>query len=131
MPVGPAEFPGTFLGPVISKPAQDRILKLIQAGRAEAQLAWQGDVPADTNACYVPPTIFSHVSSSSFLFREEIFGPVLAVTQAKDFDQHLQIRSVCPFCLRSLSHVTRRAFGSSVQGFVQESTQICVRPLSS
>src|SRR5262249_55948789 len=50
MIVGPAEHPGTMIGPVISKAAQERILKLIEAGRSEAKLLWQGKAPDDPNA---------------------------------------------------------------------------------
>ncbi|HWX18851.1 MAG TPA: proline dehydrogenase family protein [Candidatus Binatia bacterium] len=99
MRVGPAEVPGTVLGPVISRDAQQRILAIIQAGKAEAKLAWQGAVPDEPNACYVPPTIFTDVPPTSRLFREEIFGPVLAVTKAKDFDEALALANDSEFAL--------------------------------
>ena len=56
-------------------------------------------VPSDSNACYVPPTIFSEVPPSSRLFREEIFGPVLAVSRAKDFDHALALANDSEFAL--------------------------------
>jgi RHH-type proline utilization regulon transcriptional repressor/proline dehydrogenase/delta 1-pyrroline-5-carboxylate dehydrogenase len=99
MRVGPSEVPGTMLGPVISREAQQRILGVIEGGKKEAKLAWQGCVPADPNACYVPPTIFTDVPPNSRLFREEIFGPVLAVSQAKDFDQALELANASEFAL--------------------------------
>jgi RHH-type proline utilization regulon transcriptional repressor/proline dehydrogenase/delta 1-pyrroline-5-carboxylate dehydrogenase len=99
LPVGPAEQPGTVIGPVISRDAQQRILSIIETGKKEAKLAWQGSVPNDPNACYVPPTIFTDVPSTSRLFREEIFGPVLAVTKAKDFDQALALANESEFAL--------------------------------
>lgn len=99
MRVGPPETPGNILGPVISREAQQRILKMIETGRGEAKLAWQGRVPEDPNACYVPPTIFTNVPSGSRLFREEIFGPVLAVTKAKDFDEALELANESEFAL--------------------------------
>src|ERR1035441_3920666 len=89
--VGPAEAPGNIIGPVINRDAQQRILAVIEAGKKDATLAWQGAVPDDPNACYVPPTIFTDVPSSSRLFREEIFGPVLAVSRTKDFDAALAL----------------------------------------
>ena len=54
-------------------------------------------MPDDPNACYVPPTIFTEVPSTSHLFREEIFGPVLAVTKAKDFEQALALANDSDF----------------------------------
>jgi len=97
--VGPAEEPGAMLGPVINREAQQRILAVIDAGRHEAKLAWQGAVPNDPNACYVPAAIFTDVPPSSRLFREEIFGPVLAVTKARDFDQALALANDSDFAL--------------------------------
>jgi RHH-type transcriptional regulator, proline utilization regulon repressor / proline dehydrogenase / delta 1-pyrroline-5-carboxylate dehydrogenase len=97
--IGPAEVPGNILGPVISREAQQRIRAMIEAGKEEATLAWQGAVPDDPNACYVPPTIFTDVPPSSRLFREEIFGPVLAVTRAKDFAAALALANDSEFAL--------------------------------
>jgi RHH-type proline utilization regulon transcriptional repressor/proline dehydrogenase/delta 1-pyrroline-5-carboxylate dehydrogenase len=99
LPVGPPEQPGNVIGPVIARDAQQRILGIIEAGKKEAKLAWQGSVPNDPNACYVPPTIFTEVRSSSRLFREEIFGPVLAVSKAKDFDHALTLANESEFAL--------------------------------
>ena len=97
--VGPAEVPGNIIGPVISRDAQQRILAIIESGKKEAKLAWQGSVPDDPNACYVPPAIFTDVPPGSRLFREEIFGPVLAVSRAKDFDEALALANESEFAL--------------------------------
>ncbi len=97
--VGPAEEPGTIIGPVINREAQQRIIVIIELGKKEATLAWQGQVPAEPNACYVPPTIFTDVPPASRLFREEIFGPVLSVTRAKDFDAALALANDSEFAL--------------------------------
>jgi RHH-type proline utilization regulon transcriptional repressor/proline dehydrogenase/delta 1-pyrroline-5-carboxylate dehydrogenase len=97
--VGPAEQPGNIIGPVISREAQRRILAMIEAGGKEAKPLWQGTVPADPKACYVPPTIFAEVPPGSRLFREEIFGPVLAVTKAQDFDEALALANESEFAL--------------------------------
>ncbi|MGH8024193.1 MAG: proline dehydrogenase family protein [Limisphaerales bacterium] len=99
MRVGPAEEPGNMIGPVISREAQRRILKTIEAGKAEATLAWQGAVPDNPDACYVPPTIFTDVTPNSRLFREEIFGPVLAISKAPDFSAALALANTGEFAL--------------------------------
>jgi RHH-type proline utilization regulon transcriptional repressor/proline dehydrogenase/delta 1-pyrroline-5-carboxylate dehydrogenase len=99
MRVGPAEEPGNIVGPVIDPVAQQRILKAIEHGKSEAKLAWQGTVPGQPKACYVPPTIFTDVPPTSRLFREEIFGPVLAVSKAKDFDAALELANESEFAL--------------------------------
>lgn len=97
--IGPAEVPGNIIGPVINRDAQKRILAIIESGKQEAKLAWQGKIQADRNACYVPPCIFTDVPPSSRLFREEIFGPVLSVTKAKDFDHALALANDSEFAL--------------------------------
>lgn len=97
--VGPAEEPGNNVGPVISRKAQQRILAMIESGKREATVAWQGVVPDDPNASYVPPTVFTDVPPASRLFREEIFGPVLSVTKAKDFDTALALANNSEFAL--------------------------------
>jgi RHH-type proline utilization regulon transcriptional repressor/proline dehydrogenase/delta 1-pyrroline-5-carboxylate dehydrogenase len=97
--VGAAEMPGAIIGPVINRESQQRILSVIEAGKREANLAWQGTVPNDPNACYVPPAIFTDVPPGSRLFREEIFGPVLAVTRAKDFEEALALANNSEFSL--------------------------------
>src|SRR5262249_37637863 len=113
LPVGPAEEPGTIIGPVISTEAQQRILTIIEAGKQQARLAWQGKVPDEPAACYVPPAIFTDVPAGSRLFREEIFGPVLAVALAKDFDEALALANESEFALtggcysRSPEHIER------------------------
>ena len=99
MRVGPSEIPANTIGPVIIREAQQRILKMIELGRTEAKVAWQGEVHADPNACYVPPTIFTEVPSGSRLFREEIFGPVLAITKAGNFDEALRLANDSEFAL--------------------------------
>jgi 1-pyrroline-5-carboxylate dehydrogenase len=40
---------------------------------------------------YVPPMVFADVDPEARIFREEIFGPVLAVTPARDFDDALAL----------------------------------------
>lgn len=97
--VGPAEEPGNIIGPVIDRASQQRILNAIETGKKEARLAWQGQVPNVPDACYVPPTIFTEVPSTSSLFRNEIFGPVLSITRAEDFDEALALANDTAFAL--------------------------------
>ncbi len=97
--VGPPEEPGNIVGPVIDRASQTRILAAIEAGKREARLAWQGHVPDDAHGCYVPPTIFTDVPTTSSLFREEIFGPVLSITRAKDFEEALGLANESAFAL--------------------------------
>ncbi len=87
--VGPApeNFP---VGPVINDRAKQSILNYIQVGMKEGRLAAGGE-PADGNGHYLQPTVFADVDSRARIAQEEIFGPVVAVIKARDFDDALVI----------------------------------------
>jgi RHH-type proline utilization regulon transcriptional repressor/proline dehydrogenase/delta 1-pyrroline-5-carboxylate dehydrogenase len=85
LPVGDPALPGTVVGPVIDADAQKKILGLIDQGKKEAKLAFQGLAPTD--GWFVPPTVFVNVKPHHTIAREEIFGPVVAILRAKDLDE--------------------------------------------
>jgi 1-pyrroline-5-carboxylate dehydrogenase len=88
--VGPAEanFP---VAAVISAEQQQKILAEIEKGKAEAQLL-VGGKPVDLDGgYYLEPTIFAGVPPDSRLGQFEIFGPVLSVIRARDFDDAVRI----------------------------------------
>lgn len=88
--VGPAETPGIHLGPVINERARKNILDYIEVGRKEARLLSGGNA-GEGEGYLIEPTIFVDVPSTARLFQEEVFGPVLAVTKAADFDDALRL----------------------------------------
>jgi 1-pyrroline-5-carboxylate dehydrogenase len=77
-------------GPVINERAQRTIMEYITAGKSEGRLAAGGE-PGDGAGHYVQPTVFTDVSPQARIAQEEIFGPVVAVIKAKDFDDALAI----------------------------------------
>jgi len=88
--VGPAETPENYMGPVISEGARRTILEYIDAGKKEGRaLPLSVGVPQD--GYFVPPTVIADVDAKARIFQEEIFGPVLAVTKARDFDHAMQL----------------------------------------
>jgi len=98
--VGPADEPGSSLGPVIDAEARDRILRTIEAGKREARLVHQTDLgPLAEQGFFVGPTIFADVPEDSALAQEEIFGPVLSVIRAKDLDDALRIANGTKYAL--------------------------------
>jgi 1-pyrroline-5-carboxylate dehydrogenase len=78
------------MGPVISSGAQKSILQYIETGKKEGRLVAGGSAPAE-GGYFVPPTIIADVDSKARIFQEEIFGPVLAVTKARDFEHALEL----------------------------------------
>lgn len=88
--VGPAQEAGIHVGPVINSRARQKMLEYIESGKQESRLVMGGEiVPGD--ALLLQPTIFADVPPTARIFREEIFGPVLAITPADDFDHALQL----------------------------------------
>jgi len=97
--VGPAEEPGTFVGPLIDMEARDRVLRAAAAGKGEARVALEVDVAGLGEGYFVGPTILTEVAPQSTLAQEEIFGPVLAVMVARDFDEALALANGTAYAL--------------------------------
>ncbi|HWC97570.1 MAG TPA: L-glutamate gamma-semialdehyde dehydrogenase [Candidatus Sulfopaludibacter sp.] len=88
--VGPSDDPSNYMGPVISDSARKSILKYIETGKQEGRMV-AGDAAPPEGGYYIQPTIIADVDSQARIFQEEIFGPVLAITKAKDFDHALDL----------------------------------------
>jgi RHH-type proline utilization regulon transcriptional repressor/proline dehydrogenase/delta 1-pyrroline-5-carboxylate dehydrogenase len=87
---GPPEDPACSHGPLITQAAQQKALAYIAIGASEGNLAWQGKLPDDDQGgWYVPPTLITGIRPEHRLAREEVFGPVLAVLKAPDFETAL------------------------------------------
>jgi 1-pyrroline-5-carboxylate dehydrogenase len=80
------------MGPVINKAALDSMLGYIEAGTKESRLIAGGHALATPSQGYfLEPTIFADVDPQAKISQEEIFGPVLALIKARDFDHALEI----------------------------------------
>jgi len=109
--VGAPENSTHTLGPVIDGDAKTRILEYIRLGKKSAKCVLEMDAP--TQGFFVGPAIFSEVDPASRIAQEEIFGPVLAVLRARDFDHALEIANDSAFALtggifsRSPAHIEK------------------------
>lgn len=88
--IGPADDPANDMGPVINERSRKSILKYIEIGKEEGRLL-AGGAAAPGEGFYIEPTIIADVPPSARIFQEEIFGPVLAVTPARDFEHALEL----------------------------------------
>ena len=88
--VGPSDDVKNYMGPVINSRAKESILKYIETGKKEGRLIAGGE-SGEGDGYFIKPTVIADVDSKARIFQEEIFGPVLAVTKAKDFDHALQL----------------------------------------
>src|SRR2546422_3313930 len=87
--VGPPADPATYMGPVINGRAKPTILEYIEIGKREGRLVAGGESPGP--GYFVQPTVIADVPAKGRIAQEEIFGPVLAVIKARDFDHALEI----------------------------------------
>jgi len=96
--VGDPSNPDNYMGPVINERSRDKIEQYIQIGKAEGKLLMGGERVGD-DGYFLEPTVFIDIDRKSKLAQEEIFGPVLAVIKAKDFEDGLAIANDTEFGL--------------------------------
>ena len=98
----PTDFE-TQMGPVVSKPAYDRILGYIKIAQEEgAAVAAGGRHPAGAeyaNGYFIQPTVLSAVRPEMTVAQEEIFGPVVAVIPFDTEDEAIAIANDIPYGL--------------------------------
>ena len=93
--------PSTRLGAIVDARQLAKVLGYIALGRQEgANVVAGGErVREETGGFYVPPTILDGVDNRWRVAREEIFGPVLTVTEFDDEEEGLRIADDSPFGL--------------------------------
>jgi acyl-CoA reductase-like NAD-dependent aldehyde dehydrogenase len=99
--------PNTTMGPLVSAKQKQTVLRYIDAGKADAKLAYAREESKDLkDGHYVGPVIFDQVQNSMRIAREEIFGPVLSVLTFKEEGEALALANDCPYGLAA-SVITR------------------------
>lgn len=88
--LGETKTADTFMGPVIDQAAFDKIMSYIEIGKEEGRLVAGGEGDS-SKGYFIKPTVFADLDPASRLMQEEIFGPVVGITKAKDFDHALEI----------------------------------------
>jgi 1-pyrroline-5-carboxylate dehydrogenase len=96
--LGPSDDPNNYMGPVISQSAMKTILDYIEVGKKEGKLLTGGKRAAG-DGYFIEPTIIADVDPKARLAQEEVFGPVLAVIKAKNYDHALEIANNTEFGL--------------------------------
>lgn len=80
------------MGPVVDEAAMKSILNYIDIGKQEGKLLLGGQAIANPDGGYfIEPTIIGDIDPQARLAQEEVFGPVLAVIRARDYDHALEI----------------------------------------
>ncbi|MEW5807530.1 MAG: L-glutamate gamma-semialdehyde dehydrogenase [Acidobacteriota bacterium] len=87
---GPVREYENYLGPVSSKNAFESILNYIEIGKKEGSLL-TGGKKVRSDGWFIQPTIIADVKPNARISQEEIFGPVLAIIKARNFDEAMKI----------------------------------------
>jgi 1-pyrroline-5-carboxylate dehydrogenase len=89
--VGVSDDPANYMGPVVNRSAQEKTMAYIAKGLQEGGRLIAGGKKVDGIGYFIQPTVIADVEPNSTISQEEIFGPVLAVIRAKNFDHALEI----------------------------------------
>ena len=103
----PSESKDNNMGPVINESAAKSILEYIEAGKAEGDLL-AGGMRAAGNGYFIQPTVFGNIPPDATISLEEIFGPVLALIKAKDFDNAIEIANNTEYGLTGAVYSNKR-----------------------
>jgi alpha-ketoglutaric semialdehyde dehydrogenase len=117
--LGPGMASDTDMGPLVSAAHRAEVLDHVERARAEGAHVLIGatapDDPALSRGCYVLPTVLHGVRPDMAIWREETFGPVVALSEASDLDEAIAAANDSAYGLsaavftRSLADATRFA----------------------
>jgi RHH-type transcriptional regulator, proline utilization regulon repressor / proline dehydrogenase / delta 1-pyrroline-5-carboxylate dehydrogenase len=100
--IGPPESHENDLGPVIDATARARIMSYIDSPELSGRVVYRSGVPdpqVSADGFYVPVTIVGDVGPEDRIAQDELFGPVLSVMRARDFDHALELAVSTPYAL--------------------------------
>jgi malonate-semialdehyde dehydrogenase (acetylating)/methylmalonate-semialdehyde dehydrogenase len=110
--------PDAGMGPVIDGGAQGRLRELISAGsKTDARLVRDGRETKMAHGFFVGPTLFDEVQPGMKLFREELFGPVLAMLRPKTVEEAIAYMGQLSFGNGATIFTTN---GGTARQFVRE-----------
>ncbi|MER6391838.1 CoA-acylating methylmalonate-semialdehyde dehydrogenase [Streptomyces sp. NPDC059382] len=99
--IGTSDDPDADFGPLVSRDALDRVNRYVDIGVTEgAELVVDGrgfTLPGHENGYFAGASLFDRVTPRMRIHREEIFGPVLSVVRAADYEEALRLPSEHPY----------------------------------
>jgi 1-pyrroline-5-carboxylate dehydrogenase len=97
--VGHPKELSNYMGPVVNKGSMEKIMQYINTGVREGGRIVAGGKRADESGYFIRPTVIADVDPKATIAQEEIFGPVLAIIKANNFDNALEIANNTEFGL--------------------------------
>jgi acyl-CoA reductase-like NAD-dependent aldehyde dehydrogenase len=106
IPMGDPFGEMTFMGPVISAGACERILGMIERAKGESTLVAGGErLGGDlADGYFIAPTIFADVDNSGYIAQHEVFGPVLAIEKFETEEEAVALANDTPYGLAAYVH---------------------------
>jgi acyl-CoA reductase-like NAD-dependent aldehyde dehydrogenase len=90
----------TEMGPVANEPQYRKVLGYLETARSEgATVAYGGAAESSLGGLFVKPTVLTGITPESTVFREEVFGPVLAALTFTDEDEAVKLANDTPYGL--------------------------------
>lgn len=86
------------VGPVVDKSSYNRILDYIEIGKKEGRLL-SGGGKGPEGGYFIQPTVIADVAGDAVIMQEEIFGPVLAISKANDWEEAIRMYNETEFGL--------------------------------
>jgi 1-pyrroline-5-carboxylate dehydrogenase len=105
--IGDTTDPNIYMGPVINESAVSKILRYIELGKKESKLITGGN-RLKRRGYFIEPTVFADASPTAAIAQEEIFGPVTAIIEARDFDHAIAIANGTEYGLTGAFYSKRR-----------------------
>lgn len=99
---------GNYTGPVIDNSAFKKIMEYIEIGKQEGKLMAGGEGDS-SKGYFIKPTIIADLDPKARIMQEEIFGPVVGFTKAKNFDEAIEIANNTEYGLTGAVITTNRA----------------------
>jgi 4-(gamma-glutamylamino)butanal dehydrogenase len=109
--LGDPKDAATMVGPMVEPVHFNKVKAMVEQAREQgARLRYGGNTPALGAGLFVEPTIFDDVSADMTLFRDEVFGPVLAVTEFSSEEEAVSLANQTQYGLAAslyTSHMGR------------------------
>lgn len=120
--VGDPFVPQTQMGPVISQAQLDRVLTYIASGSEQGATVLAGGSRLDRAGYFLAPTIFADTNTSMRIVREEIFGPVVALSSFEDEEEAIAMANDTDYGLAATMWTENAARSHRVAGQLRAGT---------
>lgn len=99
--VGPGDAPGVEMGPLVTKAAQERVENAVGVAAAQGATVVEDGrglkIEGHEDGFFTGPSLLDHVTAEMDAYREELFGPVLAIVRVDTLDEAIDLINANPY----------------------------------